>query len=158
MRYLFKLLLLLTFFFTGSTITLNAYNYSWSTHEDIVNWCPGSLDCDKKCKNPCGCNPDGTPKTDCKCKPNTCCLDIPPKNKTSSPVYSKNGAFTWSDTDISLIAKPSLALRRSYTAFDAHLGLFGNAWISEFEKIFLETVKYTKDNNGTQSRKCQITT
>ena len=44
-----------------------------------------------------------------------------------------------------------MILKRNYTAYDAHLGLFGNAWISDFEKLFIETVKYDKDDNGTES-------
>jgi len=150
MRQLLRYIIL-TLFLLLSPNPAFAYNNSWSSHEDVTTPCPGP-GCEKKCKNPCGCNPDGSAK-ECECKPSptVCCLNNPPTNKTSSPVYTKNGAFTWSDTDISLISKPSLALKRNYTAYDAHLGLFGNAWISDFEKLFLETVKYDKDDNGTQS-------
>jgi len=147
--------------------TINAYNNSWSSHEDITK-----PDIPPKCTNKCGCNPDGSAKS-CDCKPsaNTCCINLgggaggsggssgggagggwgPIGGQKGSPVYLKSGFFTWGETDISLIAKPALKLTRNYTAFDPHLGLFGNSWISGFERLFIKTVKYSKDANNTKS-------
>jgi hypothetical protein len=88
--------------------------------------------------------------TQSECKENACCLGGSGKSgglggKTGSPVYLQTGNFTWSDVDSALVGKPNLLLSRSYTAFDPHSGLFGNSWISNFEKLFLKTIKYSKE-------------
>jgi len=138
-------LIILQFF--GFNSSLLAYNYSWSSHEDITG-----NDIPKHCTSSCGCNEDGSAKS-CERPPNRndCGKSSgKPGAKKGSPVFLKSGFFTWDSGDISLIGKPSVTLSRHYTAFDSHLGLFGNSWISSFEKIFLKTVKYSKDDNGTK--------
>ncbi len=142
-----------------NTNQLSAYNRPWTPNEQITKPCPGP-GCEDECKSKCGCNPDGSEKT-CDCEPGACCVDLgggpnggptgAPWGQTGSPVYLKSGFFTWSDTDVSLVSKPTLKLTRSYTAFDSHLGLFGNSWISGFERLFIKTVKYSKDNLDVRS-------
>ena len=148
MQHIIKSLLYTLLFLLALQTQITAHGVSWNP--DPTDPCPGSPGCEEPCQDPCGCEEDGTPK-ECECPEGQCCLNTPPDDMTSSPVYAKSGLFTWQDKDISLIAKPSLGLQRSYRAFDAHLGLFGNSWISEFEKIFIETVKYKKDDNGIES-------
>jgi len=145
MKNILKYLIFGFYIFINPSLTL-AYNQPWTPNERITKPCPGP-GCEEECKLWLGCD-----KEEPECDPLiTCCSQTPPPDTTASPVYTKSGLFTWSDTDVSLVSKPSLTLRRSYTAYDAHLGLFGNAWISDFEKLFIETVKYKKDNNGTES-------
>jgi len=156
MRLLVKYILLGLFLLMAPG-QLAAYNNSWSNHEDVTKPCPGP-GCEKPCRNLCGCEPDGTPKACDECDPLiACCAKLPPPHTTSSPVYTRSRLFTWSDTDISLAAKPSIILKRNYTAYEPHLGLFGNAWISDFEKLFIETVKYNKEDNGSKTSeiRCQ---
>ena len=147
MKTIVKFLILQIFLLVGINSSLLAYNYSWSTHEDITN-----LD-KPPCKSLCGCNADGSAKT-CEKPPNRCGSLFSKSGgvggKTGSPVYLKTGYFTWSDSDIVLAGKPSLSLSRTYTAFDSHLGLFGNSWVSNVEKLFLKTIQYSKDENGTK--------
>ena len=146
MRRLIKFLIIQTLFLIGISNSLSAYNYSWSTHEDIT-----TNDVSKHCSSSCGCNADGSAKS-CKKPPNrnSCGGLSGLGSKKGSPVFLKSGFFTWSSSDISLIGKPPVILSRYYTAFEPHLGLFGNSWISNFEKIFLKTVKYSKDENNTK--------
>ncbi len=148
MKRLIKFLLIQILFLIGVNSSLSAYNYSWSSHEDITK-----NDIPKHCTSSCGCNADGSAKI-CKKPPNRCpslfSKSATVGGKTGSPVVLKTGFFTWNSSDISLIGKPSVTLSRHYTAFEPHLGLFGNSWISNFEKIFLKTVKYSKDDNDTK--------
>ncbi len=129
MKPLLKHLLLGIFLLLTTTTTTQAYNYSWSTHEDIVK-------------------PDKDPDCPAECCDEGC--EGPPceAERTNSPVYMKTGHFTWNETDVVLQGKPSLSLSRGFTSQEPRVGLFGNGWISGYEE---NAVYYTKSLSGGNS-------
>ena len=56
-----------------------------------------------------------------------------PCGSTGSPVYLPTGHFLWRDTDINIVGRPSLMLKRSYNSNDPRDGIFGNGWTSNCE-------------------------
>jgi len=121
--------LLITVLIVFSAISAHAYNFSWSTHEDIT-------------KN----NPDNPPG-EC----GNCSCEGPPDCRTGSPVYLKTGHLSWDESDINLPGRLPLQLNRSYSSHDARMGLFGNGWISNLERALVKTTKTksTEDGKGT---------
>jgi RHS repeat-associated protein len=119
--------------------TLYAYNFSWSTHEDIT-------------KN----DPDNDPGecSSCECEgpPDEC-----PGDRKGSPVYLKTGHLSWDQTDIALPGRPSLTLKRSYSSHDPRTGLFGNGWISNFERTLVTTTKTLRREDAGDSGSYQQT-
>jgi len=113
---LFKTLLLLL---ALALSPAQAYNYSWSTHEDPIAPQPPN-------------NPGECKGSECEGKPDC--------NRKGSPVYLNTGHFTWEETDISLEGTPLIELNRNYTSHEPRSGLFGNGWISNLERALIKTV------------------
>jgi len=153
MKQVTKFIIIQIIFLLSFSSSILAYNYDWSTHEDIT-----LVDKPKECTLAFGCSEDGEEvgivKPPNKSEPTCNALIGQVGGTKGSPVYVKSGFFNWDNTDITLLGKPSIILNRTYTAFEPHLGMFGNSWISSFEKIFLKTVKYSKDENA--HRKSEI--
>lgn len=119
MRLMIKFLLLFVLALSPSF----AYNYSWSTHEDITTPNPDN-------------NPGECDGSECEGEPDPC-----NGGRQGSPVYLKTGHFTWSETDVALNGTPSISLQRNYTSHEPRSGLFGNGWISNFERSIVKTIK-----------------
>ncbi len=51
-----------------------------------------------------------------------------PCNSTRSPVYLTTGHFVWSDEDVFLRGRPTMAIVRTYNSNEGRMGVFGTGW------------------------------
>ena len=58
-----------------------------------------------------------------------------------SPVYLETGHLTWNDIDLVLPGKVDIKLNRNFNSHESRVGLFGNGWISNFERAVVKTIK-----------------
>ena len=120
---------------------LQAYNYSWSTHEDIVD--PNTPPDDKppeECKNTCGCG-GGSGSNGPSASGSGSSSTGKPGGVKGSPVYLKSGHLTWNDIDVVLAGKVNIKLNRNFSSHESRVGLFGNGWISNLERAVVKTIK-----------------
>ena len=61
---------------------------------------------------------------------------------SSSPVLIHNREFIWSDTDVVLNGRPTIALSRYYRSYDSREGLFGKGWSTRCEKVLVRVLDY----------------
>jgi RHS repeat-associated protein len=87
-----------------SPLQASAFHFPWDQGHDTTDW------------------NDPPPPGPC---PGPVCT---PCNSTGSPVYVPTGHLTWSETDVVLKGRPSIALVRTYNSRDPRDGLFGNGW------------------------------
>ena len=78
------------------------------------------------------------------------CENDPCNNSSQgSPVYIATGHFIWSETDIVLKGRPTLAVTRTYNSHDPRIGLLGNSWSMSCDSSLLYTVSAEKSHNTT---------
>ncbi|MBX2809165.1 MAG: RHS domain-containing protein, partial [Cellvibrionaceae bacterium] len=64
-------------------------------------------------------------------------------------MYIATGHFIWSETDITLKGRPTLAVTRTYNSHDPRVGLLGNSWSMSCDSTLLYTVSSESSNSTT---------
>lgn len=106
----------------GVVAQVQAYHFPWDQGHDVTDW-----------NDPTQPGPPKPPLcTTCPC--------------ARSPVYASFGHFIWTDTDVALKGRPTLAISRTYNSHDPRDGLFGIGWTAEADIALYKVA--TTDTSG----------